>query len=574
MHIYYVLLTLFFSFSSFANSERTRIFLGVPSNQTFYTLGPNGTFNPISVGNYNKISIDIPSELIAGKVPRTSETDFSTLMDTIIFSDIEESDANGNSYLRVKAWGFDGEGNRKELGENIEIYSDVYETHREKKLTYYWRSAIEPEQSSSSTEGGLPEECIDCYKPKVIDTNKIKDIVLTSPQDNKDPNKPILKRKDPKKEATRYGACEPYKEASSFKKDIYPEIFNRPIDVKNRRYCYNIGDNATKNEVCQKHINNYPLAESGNCRNSLILASCQSDKWRGKGFKERYSEITEKAEKIGKAYGFPANLYACLATRESENLNPNARTSSYCRPSSKARADTATGLFQINQATNADLPRRAKFEGIVKGNPQLEKILKNNLSERSLNYLIYPDKTYTNSAGVKTKINKKERSRLIRGQKVKDKRCTSNPDCAHTQKELFNSMINNVDMQLLIASEVLRDKASQLGLKSESGEYARKDLKRIIANYYVNEKVKEKAIEDGDSSIVKDKNYEDRILGCMDCMKNKSPDEAYRCLVLSRNKHRTLGEPTLGSSGFNMEYYEQVHDQAHHCSCDRYNNRN
>ena len=341
------------------------------------------------------------------------------------------------------------------------------------------------------------------------------------------------------------GHCFPSKIGQSMDQ-LFPPWSHSDQSQRDRVYCKKLdAKKFASNPVCRNQHAAYPLTEAKDCREALALRACKNSIWRNLSMQQRIHNIQNIAKKINPAMGLSPYYSVCMAARETGDFSLNKRTESFCKNSDNYRA---SGLFQITPTTNADTVRIGAFERYLKTNDTAKAILRKHLSPKTYAFLLDPDAK--NPMG-KLWINKKKRRQGIQGNQ-NYLLCTNNKDCKEAQKELYDKLVDNPELQILVANVIMLVK----GGKNEEPKkkIAKNELESMLKKYYGSQ-------EKGNL----DPKYAKRILSCIGCFESEKNNK-HRCSVLARNDHSSYGEPTLAEKGFNYELYERTEKEE--CNCE------
>ncbi|MAF91441.1 MAG: hypothetical protein VX583_11305 [Bdellovibrionota bacterium] len=524
---------------------------GVP----FYKTNNKGSLSSIALNGNYRLSLDFPEGMSFGMEP--IEAGIDDLLDEESRKEVEdklerqrtnmelaftfldqegpvlEGKETGNKLIKVRVWDKETE---KEVFVNEDVYADLLEAHKDRLLNITSIRRIKDLEASSV------ENCENCAPKENTPKENVDDIVDTTKPPvtpSGDPNMPELASQDPE-----VGYCKPKN-----KKETMNSLFGYSRNKMLEKVSQARGKANAKAKISNAERD---------CRKEVKKYSCRNNDWRGLSLMERLEAMNDEVEDVFAKAKFPKNTGACLASRETGNLNINSLTMGHC--SSKTYS-SAWGLFHITNSTLAEFMLKKQFADYVR-NPEISNTLKQSIkksvSEKSLStkqanelisYLtsregaVYPSGSYSETA-----------------------ECKKISSCQVNLVNLQKLMKDNPKLQAIVAMTILKVKrANRERAISPNSNFSSSDLITMLKNYH------------GSSDSV-NQEYADSIYSCIQCMEASDRSQVYegqkmskenkhRCMALTLKKTKDLGEPTLerGRGRLNFELYNQYAQE--NCSC-------
>ncbi|MEC9283643.1 MAG: hypothetical protein VX642_13105 [Bdellovibrionota bacterium] len=536
--------------SSYTERAHFDVLPGVP----FYKLSDKGALSSIGLNGNYRLSIEFPDGMTFGMEPIEAGIDdlFNAQSRKEVEDKLEKQRTNmelaftfldqegpvfegkntGNKLIKVRVWDKTTE---KEVFVNQDVYADLLEAHKDRLINVTSVKRVKSlEASAVECENCEPKE----NRPKENWEN-ITDTTKPQGKANEDPNMPQIANLEPE-----VGYCKP---------DNKNETMTSLFGYSRKKML----DSVKKAKGKAKSASLVSDAER-NCRKEVKKYSCRNNDWRGLSLMERLDAMNAEVEDIFARAKFPKNTGACIASRETGNLNINSLTMGHC--SSKTYS-SAWGLFHITNSTLAEFMLKKQFADYVRS-PEIAKTLKQSISksvgEKSLsskqgdalfsylssrNGAVYPSGSYSETA-----------------------ECKKRSSCQINLVNLQKLMKDNPKLQAIVAMTILKVKrANRERAINPNSNFNSNDLITMLKNYH------------GASDSV-NQEYAESINSCIQCMEASDKSQSFmgqkmskvnkhRCMALTLKKTKDLGEPTLerGRGKMNFEMFNQYNQE--NCSC-------
>lgn len=552
--------------SSYTERAQFDVLPGVP----FYKLNDKGALSSIGLNGNYRLSVDFADGMSFGMEP--VEAGIDDLLNAgsrkIVENKLEKQRTNmelaftfldqegplfegkdtGNKLIKVRVWDKKTE---KEVFVNQDVYADLLEAHKDRliNVTSVKRTkAIEANVvvcDNCAPKDNTPKE----KRERITDTTK------PPGKDSEDPNMPQVANLDPEA-----GYCKPnnIKETMNSLFGYSREVMLEVVAQAEAKYKKKKIDEAEKDSQIDK-------AEEA-CKETVKEYTCRNNNWRGLSLMERLDAMNDEVEDIFAKAKLPKNTGACLASRETGNLNINSLTMSHC---SSETYSSAWGLFHITNSTLADFMLKKQFADYVRI-PEIKNILvqsiKKSLSEKSLSKKKGND--------LISYLSVRSGAIFPAGKYSETSECEKHDACQRNFVSLLKLMKDNPKLQAIVAMTILKvkrgDRDRAINPKSNFGS---SDLIKMLKRYhgYTNR-------EDPEYAERVNQEYADSIYSCIQCMEAADKSQTYmgqkmskenkhRCMALTLKKTDDLGKPTLerGRGKMNFEMYNQYNQEI--CSC-------